>query len=340
MSDPIPDFLPYKYEALPHIVALNSDGKLATSVGWKLRKSINWKDTHAGEVTREILKELGDALVDDSECDPGSFAIAHQMLLKRSCYNSQTKTFDRPPKIRNEWKNAQKKIELASAYTGYLTNELLTSCHRPQLEALEAEALKQWLEDYGRIVFCYEVIYALVFSIRGAAEPTQYFPHKSAFKGYGDGLPRPDLTMVEKSFKCLYADYDLDPPACKSHTDYITNIAHDLGLPTPFLENVPISVQPDENQKPSEYRFRYLELEGLDLLNVSSEMGYTLININTRHPLCRLSMETPEASKVAEALISGFLASSMKLNIKLEIVEDLLKYTGLHIRSILYSGQQ
>jgi hypothetical protein len=340
MSEPTQEFMAYKYEAVPHIVALNLDPKIATSVGWKIRKSINWKDTHAGDVTRDMLKELGDALVDDSECDPGSFAVAHQMLVKRSRYNSETKAFDRPPKIRDEWKNAQKKIELASAHPGYLAKELLSSCHRPQLDALEAAALQQWLHDHARNVFYCEVIYALVSSIRSAAESTQYFPHESAFKEYGDGLPVPNLKMLIKIFKCLYSDYDLEPPLCKSVTQYVTALASDLGLPTPSSESIQISLPEDRYQKPSEYRFHYLELEGLDLVKFSSEAGYTLISINTNHPLSRLAMKAPEASKVAEVMISGLLASSMKLNIKPEIIEDLFKYTALHIRSNLASEQK
>jgi hypothetical protein len=337
MSEPTPEFLAYKYEAVPHIVALNLDAKIATSVGWKIRKSINWKDAHAGNVTREMLKEIGDALVDDSECHPGLFAVAHQMLVKRSRYNSQTKAFDRSAKIRDEWKNAQKKIELASAHPGYLAKELLSSCLRPQLDELEAEALQQWLHDHARNVFYCEVIYAFVSSIRSAAEVTKYFPYVSAFKEYGDGLPEPNLTMMIEIFNFLYEDYDLEPPACKSITEYVSALACDLGLPAPSSQSVLISLPEDRYEKTNEYRFHYLELEGLDLLKFSSEGGYTLININTNHPLSRLSLKAPEASKVAEAMISGILASSMKLNIKPEIIEDLFKYIALHIRSELAS---
>ena len=72
---------------------------------------------------------------------------------------------------------------------------------------------------------------------------------------------------------------------------------------------------------------------------MSNERGYALVTINTRHPLARLSHENPDVGQVIEALIAGLLTSAAKLNIDSDTMENLLKYTGLHIRSTLAEEQ-
>ena len=339
MSKPINSFIPYKYEAVPHIVAINADPKLANDIGWKLRKSIRWKDVHVGDAPPELLKQLGDSLVDSSRCKAGAFSRVHALLLKRSQYNSRNKDFERPPKIRVDWKSAEKKIELASAHPEYLANELLHSCHRELLEGLTEESLKQWLECHGRIVFFCEVISAHVSVARGSTDPTEIFPLKSAFEDCEGELPEPGITDLTGLFQDLYIDYDLEPPACESPIDLLTNLARDLGLPAPSCDGAQIQLPENRDQKPSEYRFQYTDFEGLDLIRVSAEGGYSLVTINARHPLNRLSHENPEAGRAIELLISGVITSAAKLNIDSDTMENLLKYTGLHIRTKLADEQ-
>jgi len=339
MSEPINEFLPCKYEAVPSIAALNADPSLAKDVGWKLRKSIRWKDVHVGDAPPELLKQLGDSLIDHSSCDAAAFSRAHPVLLKRSQYNSRNKVFDRPPKIRSDWKSAQKKIELASAHPEYLANELLLSCHRELLEDLTEESLEQWLQRHGRVVFFCEVISALVSVARGSTDPTERFPHQSAFEDYEDELPQPGLADLTELFQDLYADYDLEPPAFDSPIELLTSLASDLGLPAPSCQNAPIHLPENRDHKPNEYRFQYTDFEGLDLIRVSSEGGYTLVTINTNHPLTRLFHENPDVGQAIELLIAGLLTSAAKLNIDSDTMENLLKYTGLNIRTTLADEQ-
>ena len=339
MSEPINEFLPCKYEAVPFIGAVNADPSLAKDVGWKLRKSIRWKDVHVGDAPPELLKQLGDSLVDDSSCEAVAFSRVHSVLLRRSQYNSRNKDFDRPPKVRADWKSAQKKIELASAHPEYLANELLHSCHSELLEELTEESLEQWLQRHGRVVFYGEVIAALVSVVRSSTDPTEIFPHQSAFEDHEGELPEPDFADLTKLFQDLYTDYDLEPPACEAAIDLLTTLACDLGLPAPSCDGTPIPLPENYDQKPNEYRFQYTDLEGLDLIRVSSEGGYALVTINTRHPLTRLSHENPDTEQAIEVLVSGLLTSAAKLNIDSDTMENLLKYTGLHIRSTLADEQ-
>ncbi len=339
MSNPINEFLPYKYEAIPHIVKLNEDSSLAKDIGWKLRKSIRWKDVHVGNLPPELLKQLGDSLINNSRCEAEAFSRVHPLLLKRSQYSSSNKDFERPPKIRADWKGAQKKIELASAHSEYLVNELLNSCHRELLGNLTEESLQQWLQHHGRVVFFCEVISTLVSVTRGSTEPTEIFPHRSTFEDYEGELPEPDLAELTELFQELYTDYDLEPPACESELDLLINLASDLGLPAPSWDGATIHLPKKSDRKPNEYRFKYTDFEGLDLMRVSTEGGYALVTINTRHPLIRLSHENPDAGQSIELLIASLLTSAAKLNIDSETMENLIKYTGLHIRSTLADVQ-
>ena len=81
-------------------------------------------------------------------------------------------------------------------------------------------------------------------------------------------------------------------------------------------------------------------LDSIDLLSISSEKGFTTVILNQTHPFYEKMKSIERADELIELVLQGFFIACDKINLTESVVDDLLKYLGLAIRSEISSKNE
>lgn len=100
-----------KYKGIPSPWELSLQAK---RYGFKCKKYANWPDVHVAENSRQILKQMGDSLIDSAEVLIGDYGELSRIWERVQRWTKDKETFSLEPDINQEFEKMSRIIDVGS----------------------------------------------------------------------------------------------------------------------------------------------------------------------------------------------------------------------------------
>lgn len=315
MRETIPQFLCFRYKGLKRPAEVLAD---ATKLGWSFRKWQNWKQVHVSPEDKQLLKSLGDQLVDHQRFDLMHFGRVSQILLNVQRWRKDRENLAVEPDPLPAWIECERLLVVADENP----NVILQQLHRDLAGANSIPAAD--LVD----IFAWHNL-ALFFS----------------------KLKQPDISLsgfwapwdfallaeqVRSAIAKLYVSVGLTVPKLSSVRGLTAKCMCDLGFPAVNHQAAlePTSLPPEPHHKLP--IIKYTSQGPLSLLQVSNVEGHVYVAINRDHAFVKgISEMNPKDA--LEMILTAYAEAATELLRKENDFEQLSLRMGVGLKRLIAS---
>lgn len=312
----IPEFICLKYAGVHSPAQMLSD---KIGIGWKCRKYQRWTDIHVENGDREILKAVGDGLIDHDVVLLEHFGRISEIFLNVQRWRYDKEKLSVDPPHESLWDKVDNEIALGEDALAFVK------------KTLGALGISTDATDSGfaRAVVIFEQILSmaegqeLLECDRGGTEIAVAFESKSAW-----------LSYARDHVAAMYTAVGTDPPESSSIVGVLQSVCRDIGL-CKYQEiaekDLSEIVVTDSAKK---IVIRHGQLPERKLFSIDYAQGIVVVTLNDNHSFIHEVLKEDHSSRLFHQLVYAYAKSANAMVGASDDIDRFTSYLGLSLSRV------